>query len=107
MYLENIFLVMLAIAAAAFAMQSWGVTLDTLPGDLFPPERVAQVVGLCGFLGSIGGVAFTALTGYIVQRYSYAPIWVASAMMYPAGLLCMRILMPVRRGSEVPRPASS
>lgn len=107
MYMESIFLVMLAIGAAAFAMQSWGVTLDTLPGDLFPPERVGQVVGLCGFLGAIGGVAFTSLTGYIVQHYSYAPIWVASAMMYPAGLLCLRILMPARRGLEVPGPASS
>ena len=84
---------MLTVSRAAFAMQCWGINLDTLPTDLFPPPRVAQAVGLCGLMGSVGGSAFTGLTGHVVQHYSYTPLWIATAAMYPIGLLLLTVLL--------------
>lgn len=92
-YLESLVWTLVSIGVAAFAMQCWGVNLDTLPGDLFPAERVAQSVGLAGMLGSLGGVAFTAAIGYLVQYYSYTPVWIATAVTYPLGLCCLHALL--------------
>jgi MFS transporter, ACS family, hexuronate transporter len=98
-YLDRLLWVLVVVSAAAFAMQCWGANLDTLPSDLFPPRLVAQAVGACGLLGSVGGIVFTAATGYLVQHYSYTPVWVASAVTYPIGLLLLFLLL--RRPSRV------
>jgi ACS family hexuronate transporter-like MFS transporter len=84
---DSLPLVMLTVSIGSFALQGWGICVETLPSDIFPAERVAAGVGLCGMLGTRGGVVFTAATGYVVQHYSYSPIWVASALMFPIGWL--------------------
>ena len=96
-YLNNIFWVMTVISLGAYAMQFWGGNLDTLPTDLFPSQQVAQVVGFGGLMGAVGGVLFTAFTGFVVTHYSYTPIWIASGMTYPVGLIIMYLLL--RQGS--------
>ncbi len=98
-HLHHVFGVLFVISIASFAMLSWGVNLDTLPTDLFPPQQIAQVVGLGGFMGALGGIAFTALTGFVVQYFSYTPIWIASAMMYPFGYLIVSALLRPETGS--------
>ena len=102
---DNLPLVLLAISAGAFALSVWGINVETLPTDIFPAERVAAGVGLCGLLGTLGGVVFTAVTGYVVQHYSYTPIWIASAVMYPIGWLAAWRLMPPRVASPAAAPA--
>lgn len=92
-FCKEVFWVLFVISAALFGMLSWGVNLDALPTDLFPPEQVAEVMGLCGLFGSLGGILFTAATGYVVQRFSYSPIWIASGLMYPVGYLVLSVLL--------------
>ncbi len=92
-YLESLLWVMVVVSLAAFAMQFWGANLDTLPIDLFPPEHVAQTVGFAGFLGAVGGIIFNSSTGYVVEHYSYAPVWIASALTYPIGFLLLFVLL--------------
>jgi ACS family hexuronate transporter-like MFS transporter len=92
-YFSRLLWVLIVMSIAAFAMLLWGVTVDTLPIDLFPPERTAQVVGFGGLMGALGGILFTAGTGYVVQHYSYTPVWVASAVMYPFGLVLSFLLL--------------
>ena len=50
-----------------------------------------------------GGVVFTAVTGYVVQNYSYTPIWIASAVMYPVGWMLAWLLM---RGATPEKPVA-
>jgi ACS family hexuronate transporter-like MFS transporter len=92
-YLSRLLWVLIVMSTAAFAMLLWGATVDTLPIDLFPSERTAQVVGFGGLMGALGGILFTAGTGYVVQHYSYTPVWVASAVMYPFGLVLSFLLL--------------
>ena len=92
-YLNDIFWVMTVISLGAYAMQFWGGNLDTLPTDLFPSQHVAQVVGFGGLMGAMGGVLFTGFTGFVVTHYSYTPIWIASGMTYPLGLIIMYLLL--------------
>jgi ACS family hexuronate transporter-like MFS transporter len=101
-YLTSLFSLMVVTSLAAFAMQVWGANVDTLPIDLFPAEHVAQTTGFAGLSGAVGGILFTAGTGYAVQHYSYTPVWVASAVMYPLGLTLSSLLL--RRTSPSNRP---
>jgi ACS family hexuronate transporter-like MFS transporter len=102
-YINSLFsLMVVVISLAAFAMQVWGANVDTLPIDLFPAEHVAQTTGFGGLMGAVGGILFTAGTGYAVQHYSYTPVWVASAVMYPFGLTLLSLLL--RRSSPSNRP---
>lgn len=41
-----------------------------------------------------GGILFTAVTGFVVQNYSYTPIWIVSALAYPVGLSILWRLLP-------------
>jgi len=99
-YLNNICWVITVISLRAYAMQFWGGNLDTLPTDLFASQRVAQVVGFGGLMGTAGGVFFTGLTGYLVTHYSYSPIWLASGTTYSLGLTIIYLLLRETRTSS-------
>jgi len=92
-YLHSILWVMVVICMGAYALQFWGANLDTLPTDLLPPEQVGRVTGFAGFMGALGGILFTASTGYVVSHHSYTPVWIASGMTYPLGLLLLFLLL--------------
>ena len=55
-----------------------------LPTDICPADQIASVVGLFGLLGVGSGLIFNTVLGYVVQYYSYTPVWIAGAVMYPA-----------------------
>jgi len=74
-------------------MQFWGANIDTLPLDIFPSEHAAQTVGFTVLMGAIGVILFTGGTWNVVQHFSYTPVWVASTVMYPTGLLLVRLLL--------------
>ena len=85
------------IAVATFGVQSWGTLLLALPADLFPSDVVASVSGLSGFGAGAGGVLFTFLTGYLLDRFSYRPVLALVATMHPLGFLVLIALIPTIR----------
>ncbi len=99
-YIDKLGWALVVISIASFALQCWGVNLDTLSSDILPSEQVAGAVGMCGLLGAAGGILFTAATGFVVQNYSYTPIWVASALAYPVGLSILWRLLPHGRSTR-------
>jgi MFS transporter, ACS family, aldohexuronate transporter len=100
-YLRGMVWVMVVICMGAFALQFWGANLDTFPTDLLPPEHVARVTGFAGSMGALGGILFTASTGYMVSHYSYTPVWIASGMTYPLGLLLLFLLLRPFHASQI------
>lgn len=83
-----------------FAHGFWITNYMTVIGDLFPRNVVATVVGLTGTAGGIGGFLTSLLIGRVVQSISYAPVFIATGVIYP---LCAAILFatvaPGRRRS--------
>ena len=69
------------ISLATLAYSSWAANILTLPADLFPTSRVATVSGLSGTGGAMGGMVFTLLTGVVLDRFSYLPVFVAAGLM--------------------------
>jgi len=83
-----------------FAHALWVSNLLTLPTDLFPGFQVGTASGLSGMGGAVGGILANLGTGYIVQRFSYRPIFVTAGLMHPlAFLIVLTLLLRHRAGS--------
>jgi ACS family hexuronate transporter-like MFS transporter len=57
--------------------------------DLFPKSAVARVTGLTGIAGGLSGMLFPLLTGLLVDRISYVPVFAMASLMPAAGLLVL------------------
>ncbi len=82
------------IALATLCYSAWGTIMLTLPSDLFPTSAVASVSGLSGAGAGLGGIAFTWVTGVVVDRLSYQPMFVAAGLLPLAALALVHVLIP-------------
>jgi len=89
-----------------FAFQVWINNVQTLPSDFFPQSAVASVAGLGGMGAGIGSMIFIFATGWVVDHFSYVPVFTAAGLLGPLGTLLLFLLagriVPVQRMSEVP-----
>ena len=82
----------LSIALASIAMAGYTAALANMlamPGDVFPPEGVASVYGLASMGSGFGGMVFALVTGWLVERYSYVPVFWLFGLI---PLICVSIL---------------
>jgi len=77
------------ISTVTFAYAAWAANILVLPADIFPNDVVASVTGIAGTGAAIGGMAFTLATGFAVDHYSYAPVFVAAGLMPVASFLIL------------------
>ena len=90
------------ISLAAAAHQAWSANIFTLASDLFPKSTVSSVVGLGAMGGSIGGVIFPLMVGYILTYYKslgnitpgYNIVFLICASAYLLAWLIMYRLIP-------------
>ena len=54
-----------------------GYTANTLafPADVFPKQAVASVWGLASMGSGFGGMLFMALSGWLIGRFGYTPVF--------------------------------
>jgi ACS family hexuronate transporter-like MFS transporter len=88
------------ISLVLFAFQFWINNVQTLPADLFPRRAVASVFGLGGMAAGISSMLFTNLTGRVVERFSYTPVFTLAGLLGPIGALALFTL--VGRIARVP-----
>lgn len=67
------------ISFAVWGYASWSTMGLTFPSDLFPQDVVASVTGLSGLGAGLAGTAFTLAVGWLVDKFSYFPAFVAAA----------------------------
>jgi ACS family hexuronate transporter-like MFS transporter len=98
-------LAILVISIVVFAYSCWAANVLTLPSDLFPPEVVATITGACGTVAGLGGILTTSLAGYVIDRYSYGPVfWGLSCLPvlgFGCSLLILRSNAPKQIGNEM------
>src|SRR5665213_3258947 len=90
----------LAIAAICFITFGhgfWTANLQTLPADLFPGHEVVTVAGFSGMGGAIGGMVANLGSGYIVTKFSYAPIFLVAGLMHPMSMYIIFKMLPDSR----------
>jgi ACS family hexuronate transporter-like MFS transporter len=91
----------LSVAFVSIAMLGYTGALAnmlTIPSDVFPKNAVASVYGLASMGSGFGGMVFTLLTGWVVEHYSYTPVFFGFGVL---PLVCASILWafagPLRR----------
>lgn len=84
------------ISLAAAAHQGWSANIFTLTSDMFPRRAVGSVVGIGGMAGAIGGMLFSAATGYVLLWTSsnYVPVFIVCGSVYLIALLIIQLLVP-------------
>jgi ACS family hexuronate transporter-like MFS transporter len=93
-----------AISIIAFAFQSWIVNVLTLPSDCFSRKDVGSVAGIGGMAAGIASILFTLLVGWIVDNFSYTPVYVLVGLMGPLGAMLFLLIM--KRIERVPESGS-
>lgn len=81
------------ICAATFGLASTVANHIGLLGDLFPPRVLAAVTGLTGLCEGITNMGLTLVTGRVVDRYSYLPVFVAAGVLPVLAMACLFILV--------------
>ena len=76
---------------------SWASNILSLPADLFHRDEVAQITGLSGTSGAIGGMVFTIATGWLVQNVSYGAVFIAGSGMIIFAIAVVIWLIPQSR----------
>jgi ACS family hexuronate transporter-like MFS transporter len=71
----------------------WISNLLTLPTDLFPGPRVGTATGLSGMGGAVGGIIANLATGYVVQHFSYKPVFAVAGVMHPLAAVLLIMLL--------------
>ncbi|RPI22677.1 MAG: MFS transporter [Acidobacteria bacterium] len=95
--------VRVSIALVSLAMIGYTGSLANMmafPADVFPKTVVGSVYGIASMGAGFGGMLFTLLTGWMVDHYSYHPVFF---MFGIAPLVCTTILWlwlgPIEKGA--------
>jgi ACS family hexuronate transporter-like MFS transporter len=60
--------------------------------DLFPDHQIGRATGLTGIAGGLSGLIFPLLTGYLVDKVSYTPVFLMVAFMPLMGTIALFVL---------------
>lgn len=86
----------LSIAFVSIATLGYtGVTANMLamPADVFPQNVLASIWGYSGLGSGLGGMVFALATGWLVDHYSYVPVFVGFGIMPLIALLVIWIFL--------------
>ena len=78
------------MAVLMFAHGIWITNFMTLVGETVASDEIATTVGLTGMCGGIAGMLSNLVIGPVVDKYSFGPIFLASAVVYPLAWLILR-----------------
>ena len=81
------------ISIALWGYASWSTMGLTLPGDLFPQDVVATVTGLSGLAAGLAGAVFTFAVGFLVDRFSYGPAFLAAGLLPVLATVCVFVFI--------------
>jgi len=84
------------ISLATAAHQGFSANIFTSASDMFPRRAVGSVVGIGGMAGAVGGMLFSATTGYVLlwTNSNYVPVFIVCGSVYLLALLIMHLLVP-------------
>lgn len=69
------------ISIATFGYSGALANLLAIPGDAFPRGTLASVWGIASTGSGIGGMAFSLITGWLVDRYSFQPTFIVFGLI--------------------------
>jgi MFS transporter, ACS family, hexuronate transporter len=82
---------LVVVSALFFGHSAWGNI--TLPAEVFPRNAVGTVTGLGGSFGGLMGVVTQLAIGWVVQNFSFTPIFAAISMAYLVAFVLVQVLI--------------
>ena len=79
------------MAAIMFCHACWANI--TLPAEVFPKQVVGTISGLAGAVGELVGAAMQLYIASVVERFSYAPVFLACAALYFLAYIVVHLLV--------------
>ena len=71
-YMHDMWLIVGMISLAAACHQAWSANIYTTATDIFPKNAVSSIIGIGGMAGSVGGILFPILVGFLLDKYKLA-----------------------------------
>jgi MFS transporter, ACS family, hexuronate transporter len=93
------------ISVMAFVSFCWFINTAAIIPDLFSEKVVGSVLGFMGTAGTIGGVLFSTLVGFLLTHYSYTPVFIIAGTMHLFASLILFTLMKPKDRSGRPTAA--
>lgn len=94
LWFESVAVTIGVISLALFAIQFKQSSLFALPADLYPAREVGTVWGIFGAAGSFGAMLFSPLVGWLIDNWSYAPVFGLVSLMHILSAICVGIFVP-------------
>jgi ACS family hexuronate transporter-like MFS transporter len=80
------------VSVATFGYTGCSANMLAFPADVYPKNVLASIWGLASMGSGFGGMLFSLVTGWVVARFSYTPVFFGFAV---TPLVCVAILLGV------------
>ncbi|MBS1662178.1 MAG: MFS transporter [Bacteroidetes bacterium] len=98
------------ISLAAAAHNAWSANIFTIVSDMFPKHALSSVTGIGGMAGSVGGILFPILAGYLLDFYKlqghivtgYNILFTICGFVYLLAWLIIHFLTPKMKKVSLP-----
>jgi ACS family hexuronate transporter-like MFS transporter len=90
------------ISFAVWGYASWSTMGLTFPSDLFPQDVVASVTGVSGLGAGLVSTLFTLTVGWLVDKFSYFPAFVAAGTIPLLATAAVLILIRAPKAEAAP-----
>jgi MFS transporter, ACS family, hexuronate transporter len=78
---SNVFLSIALISTATLGYTGALANMLAMPADRFPKNTVGSVWGLASMGAGFGGMVFSLATGWVVDHYSYVPVFIGFGIL--------------------------
>ena len=101
-YFSSLWVIVGLISLAAAAHQAWSANIFTTASDMFPRKAVSSITGIGGMAGSVGGIIFQPLVGWLLDYFTrqgdkalgYNLIFLICGLSYLVAWLIMHFFAP-------------
>ncbi len=101
-YFSSLWVIVALISLAAAAHQAWSANIFTTASDMFPRKAVSSIIGIGGMAGSVGGIIFQPLVGWLLDYFTrqgdktlgYNLIFLICGLAYLVAWLTMHFFAP-------------
>ena len=89
------------VSVAVLGYTGCTANMLSMPADVFPKSAVASVYGLASMGAGFGGMLFALITGWVVDHYSYTPVFIGFGLLpLICALMLWTLLGPLRAPEE-------
>ena len=92
-FTESFLVLVGCFAFATFAYAAFSTVILNLPADIYPTSSVATVSGLGGTGAGLGTIAAIYTTGWVSDRYSFAPVLMGASVLPLIAMAAMLLLV--------------